>query len=601
MPSKKRRSNLPLLKHRISREALLTAIQQVRLRLEKQQGEDILHSFVQVLDFQALSTPNTHIIFGRNGVGKTHLLKAYYQFCENDFETNKLLPVYIDFKALQFDPALRSISIEELILRFYKHFVRAIVEHLRVFADKVITVSLLQKVFGGESKKRKDLIESSIDNLDALLNLERIEESLKTYVRTIEKADETTNQLRSKGSILAGISTKKIDAEIGVGVGASTEDIEKEKQKIEIVYGGLAVLDYDAIRSELEKIIELCGADAVNLLIDEWSAVNLSLQPLLAEMIRKTVGISNKIFLKIVALKYFTRTSALIDPPQRIGFQMGIDITELADLDALLSFDINKQGVKDFLTFVAYKHSCLLIPELEKYNAREFEDYLCKEVFENREAYFELVRSSEGNPRDFLTMLSACCSNAKAEAKTGDAKKISLEKVVKAALAYFIDIKAPEINSNPDAQKLFQKIFKCVTSHRQKLFLVSTEKALADNRIKELWHFRFIHLVNPSYEHLGPDHVPHEYSVYSIDYGKLVALKVSEAGETAVKKMISFLDPLLKLVGFRTDTLSNFAQDPKLGGKLKQIAGRALVKEVEIGELKDVQHLIDNCCIDSML
>jgi len=582
---------------------LLDSVQQLKFRVEKQQDlVDNLHSFVQVIDFSAVSTPNTQIIFGRNGVGKTHLLKAYYQFCEENFEKNKILPVYIDFKALQFDPALRTISIEDLILRFYKHFVRAIIEHLGAFADEVITVTVLQRFFGGESKDRKQQIESSINNLDSLLNLEQIEEYLKGYVKTFERANEDTSKMASHAGLSTEISSKRIDAQIGVGVGASTEEVEKEKEKIEIVYGGLAVIDYDSIRAELETIIESCGANAVILLIDEWSAVSLNLQPLLAEMIRKTVGVSNKIFLKIVALKYFTRTSALIDPPQRIGFQMGVDITELADLDNLLNYDIDKQGVKDFLTFVAYKHLCLSISELEKHTAREFEDYLCKEVFESRDAYFELVRSSEGNPRDFLTMLSSCCRNAKAEAITGEATKISLEKVVKAASAYFINAKAPEINSNADAEILFRKIFKCVTSHSQKLFLVSTDKALTDNRIKELWHFRFIHLVNPSYEHLGEDHVPHEYSVYSIDYGKLLSLKVSQAGETWVNKMVSSVNWLVKLFSPSIGgVLPSFAEDPKFGGKLKQIVGQALVNEVEIGELKDIQHLIDNCCIDSML
>ena len=41
-------------------------------------------------------------------------------------------------------------------------------------------------------------------------------------------------------------------------------------------------------------------------------SVSLSIKPLLAEMIRKTLAISNKIFLKIAALKYLPELVSLI-------------------------------------------------------------------------------------------------------------------------------------------------------------------------------------------------------------------------------------------------------------------------------------------------
>ena len=59
-----------------------------------QQPEDInnLATFVRIIDFAALISANSHIIYGRNGTGKTHLLKAFQEYCKGDYEHTKALP-----------------------------------------------------------------------------------------------------------------------------------------------------------------------------------------------------------------------------------------------------------------------------------------------------------------------------------------------------------------------------------------------------------------------------------------------------------------------------------------------------------------------------
>lgn len=590
----KKEAAMRTMKDQVSREDLQDAIVSIKLRAEKQPKlENDLQYFVQIIDFAALSAPNTQIIYGRNGTGKTHLLKAFYQYCESNFEDNKILPVYIDFKNLDLGPVLPRISLDDLILRFYRLFLRKIIDRLKEFSDKVITMSLLEKVFGGESKSRKQKIDESIEKLNSLLNMEQIEEQVKEYVRKVEKGKEGSSKIGGRVGISSQISTSKPEAQIGAGFEISAEEVEKAKETIELIYRGLAVINYESIRNELESIVEQCGAKAIILLVDEWSSVSLSIQPYLAEMIRKTIAVSNKVFLKIVTLKYLTQTSAIVDPPQRIGFQSGVDIIPLADLDLLLNYDIDQQGVKDFLTMVAYKHTCLELPALKEYSVTEFEDYLCSELFEKSSVYFELVRSSEGNPRDFLSVLSSCCITA----RLGDSKKISQKQVIEAAARFFTESKSPEIKNYPQANTLFNKIFRKVVQNRHKLFLISAEKAEYDRRIQALWHYRFIHLVMSSFTTVDEDRIPHEYAVYSMDYGKLLSLKVDKAGQ--------------ELVGI-ISTASSFSLATSVistiiirlyGRSLKQIMGRKHVsrKGVEAANLADVNYLVKNCIFDDLL
>ena len=59
-------------------ERIRSIIRSLAVRAE--QDEPIsghLRNFVRIVDFEKLSSSNTHIIFGRNGTGKTHLFRAY--------------------------------------------------------------------------------------------------------------------------------------------------------------------------------------------------------------------------------------------------------------------------------------------------------------------------------------------------------------------------------------------------------------------------------------------------------------------------------------------------------------------------------------------
>lgn len=587
----------------ISRKDMIEAIKAIKLRVEKQPaGVNSLENFVQTIDFNALSASNTQIIYGRNGTGKSHLLKAFSQHCEETYETTKVLPVYIDMRELELGPVLPSIPLDDLIIRFYRLFLTKVVEQLKKFSNKVITVSLLKSIFGGENKDRIQRIDQSIEKIYSILSLDNIEERVKEYVKKVELDKENTTKLAGKASMTSRLSLLKSEAQVGAGIDISAEESEKNKETIELIYNGLAIIDYNALRKELENTISQCGATSIILLIDEWSSVGLSIQAILAEMIRKTIGESNKVFLKIVALKYFTQMSAIIDFPQRVGFQFGVDISELLDLDNLLNCDINQQEVKDFLVIVAYKHLCLELPQLKNNSIQEFEEYLCSELFESEQVFYEVVRASEGNPRDFLSVLLACI----VAGKLGGTKKISRTSATRTAIKHFTVNKAPEIKNNPAANDLFEGIFNRVVQNGQKIFLVSANKALRDKRIQELWHYRFIHILDSSYIYLDKNQTPHEYFVYSMDYGKLLSVKVHKEGEKVINGMIKTVEFLSQIAAFDsiiTDVFEELIKTPEIGGPLKKFTGTFLVagKGVETANINNLNSLIPDCVVDDLL
>jgi hypothetical protein len=583
----------------INRVELLEAFQSIKLRVEKQPaGSDLLASFVPVVDFAGLWTANTNLIFGRHGTGKTHLLRAFSQYCRSNFEKRRILPVYIDFRDMDLGSIGTSISVEHLLSRFYRRFMAKIVECVGEFSEEVITVPLLETLFGGEAKTRKNEVNSILTRLRELLNHEVIEERIKEYVRKVENSKEGASKIQGKIGLSSGISLTGPTASLTAAAGITAEEVEKEKEKVEVVYHGLAVIDYESIREELEKLIDKTGAEAIIVLADEWSSVNMNVQPLLAEMIRKTIAISNKIFLKVGALQYLTRTSVLVDPPQKIGLQSGIDITVLADMDRLLNFDVDKQASKDFLTLVAYRHVATELPAVNDLSMDQFEAYLTEELFETPGVYLEVVRAAEGNPRDFLAILSSCCTSARA----ADSKKITAIQAISAAAMRFRDDKAPELRERPDVLSLYTRIFKSIVQNRQKLFLISADKAHSDDRLQQLWHYRFIHLVSASYQLMDDDNIPTEYCVYSMDYGKILSLKIDKRGEEIVAQLDATTDRMVSAIGSE-GILSGmlkvltfkFMRKP-----LARILGTHQVAEEGI-EHADISKLVQSSILDHLL
>jgi hypothetical protein len=600
-------SKLATLTEQISRRDLLNAIGSISLRAETEKDElNNLDNFVPVIDFDTLSTPNTQMIYGRNGTGKTHLLRAYREHCRKEYEETKILPVYIDFRQLDLFQVSSEITVSDLIVRFYRRFLYEVIEQLQEFSNATVTPGFLEKLFGGEAADRKASIDESIEHLLSLLSLRQFEEQVKERLRkqSIEQSSKSgvSGSIGASSSLSAsGVPTASIKGNFGL----TTEELQAEKETVELVFEGLAVLDYDAIRSQLENIIEQCGATAIVILVDEWSSVDLTVQPVLAEMIRKTLTISQRISLKIVAYPYATKTSAAIGAGrQKVGLQSGIDIGLLVNLDELLNLSVHRQGVKDFLTTVSYKHVGRKVSALTNHSTREYEEYLCRSIFEDEEAYFEVVRASEGNPRDYLNILSLCCNVA----RQSEDKRVSKTETIISSAGYFTGIKASTLDEESETADLYDQIFDRVVSKRNKLFLVTPRKAKRDARIQELWHYRFIHLVYDDFTAVAENITPRTYSVYSMDYGKLLSLKFNKAGQELADRIAAAAEHVIDsykipVVGGLLGPVISLILEKQIGGQLRKMGGTVVVAQngVEDADVSDVAYLVENLVIDDLL
>lgn len=581
------------------RDQILSAIRQLVFRSDQDDsGADYAESFVRVVDFEKLASRNTDILYGRNGTGKTHLLRAFEQFCFDDFVHAKALPVYIDCRQLDVQTLGSEISIERLLSVFYKRLIRKILTDLVEFTERTLTVDFLDRLFQSEGAVRRSKIDKSLAALKELLDEGSIDESLHSYVRKIERERDGSSKLSfgAEASLGgdAGGATGEAKAEGTVGRSVAWKD----KRNLETIYDGLAIIDYEQIRTHIVTIIENSGADSAVILIDEWSDLPRALQPLIAEMIRKTLGTQGPIALKIAALRFFCWPRATVEGRQPIGLT-GANLNVVADLDALFRFEAQGQAVKDFLTAVLYKHVVAIKPELGELTLWEFEKELCSKVFDGASPYQEIVRASEGNPRDFLRMIASSFKSD--EFETG--KKIGERQVLATAIDYFLNSKQPDIEHDSDLKSTFDDLFSLVATCKSKLFVVSSAVGEHNAKLRELWHYRFVHLVQQRVPVII-NGIPKQYDLYSMDYGKLLSLKLSAEG----RKWFETITTVSEVMGRMLDIfaglpfsipIESILETEGAKGKMQKFLGRTAVLQagLEHGSAEAIEQLIDKGCI----
>jgi hypothetical protein len=248
-----------------------------------------------------------------------------------------------------------------------------------------------------------------------------------------------------------------------------------------------------------------------------------------------------------------------------------------------------------------HKHLKSFEPGLDKLSVRDLEDVLCDSVFENEAAYGELIRSSEGNPRDFLRLLGKCANSVQTESD----KRITERMVFDAAISYFQEDKQPEIADRTAVIIAFEELFKLVTSKSCKVFAVSSAIGEKSDALRELWHYRFLHLVQERVPLYSKGDLK-EYDVYAMDYGKLLSLKLSREGEKNLGMIESAAVTLLgKLIGTTIllgPLISLALRNEKIGRPLRTKLARLTVRDVERSRFDSIDELVaEGCVADDIL
>jgi hypothetical protein len=500
------------------------------------------------------------IIYGRRGTGKTHLFGRLNEYYLENFETLKVIPVFIDGRNIACRSSLDEANSVISILISYRRFLDAIVTSIKNFINDTIVLSYFDKLWPIGSRNKK--LRRSQELTEELVQLVRFGAVEFAYGH----AESEIQQARSNdlsGQLAVDLKFKadiKELAENSASFGAGLKMAEScgSSKKLKIIYEGLTVIDYIKIQNCLEELIAILNAKSLVVLFDEWASITITNQPILAEMIRSTLVGGSRLGIKFACIPFYTRLSDSDDYGQTIGFPIGEEVFLDIDFDQICNPYLYLDDVMLFLLSILQKHLAAKVSDFKQASLEEWISYCTTEIFESQSEIKELVLASAGVPRDFLRIFSRAFRRA---AGTLPIKKRDLRIAIH---EFFTDEKRNSIDRRPSAKLLYELIFNkiCLPTNNY-IFFVSSEYANS-NVLKELWNYRLIHLLFQNYMAYAKG-LSGTYDIYIIDYGRYVSMRSNKKGESAYQSFEFLLSTLEILSSIPTNwLLQQFGADRAL-------------------------------------
>jgi hypothetical protein len=473
----------------------------VARRAEKATPEYLARTFVPVEPVPSLlESLDNQVIYGRRGTGKTHLLKYLAEKKKREGD----VALYVDLRTIGSSGGLYADTSQPLGLRATHLLVDLVEELHNQIRQLVEDTDTFDEVL--------DTLVPSLDDIGVAASQVRVVGSTESSVTISEGAEDSSGSNVSAAlhgsapSVSASVSKRRKHSR------KLTESRRKSGDEVLTVQFGL-------LGRALSSLLKAMAGRQLWLLLDEWSSVPRDLQPYLGDLLRRSFFPAAGICIKIGALERQSNFIEIADPgAEYVGIDLGADTAASLDLDDFLVFRSDRSHAVNFFSQLLYQHLWVLMStlgyEFQLKTAAAFRE-MCFTDF----AFDELVRASEGVPRDALNVAGLAAAIA------AD-KPITVRNIQIAARDYFLRDKEGKIPEK--AQVLLNGIVRdCV--RRETRVLALRRPAESDNYlVQSLYDNRLIHRIEQGVM-MGNDYSV-KYDLYLVDFGCFV--NMLSRGET---------------------------------------------------------------------
>jgi hypothetical protein len=479
-----------------------TALAKLLRRAEDEDLERLAETFVDVGPlFARLSTRDNQVIFGRRGTGKTHALAYLAERLRSNGDT----VVSVDLRLIGSNGGVYSeagVSLAEaatrLLLDVLGRIHEDLVDHVLEHADEnngvtAATLPLLDKLADAitevsvegetEQRDRRGLADASGSSDGLEIGLTPAGPAL----RAIAETNHYRRTVRERETLLRGVARHRVH--------------------------------FGQLGSVLQKLVPVVPGKRVWLLLDEWSSVPFALQPLLADLLRRSVLPIRGLTTKIAAIDHRSIFKVDRDDVSYLGFEVGSDVAADVDLDDYMVFSNDDATAVSFFAQLFTRHVMALSDEVAMPELVSSDEFI-KRAFASKKAFAELVRAGEGVPRDAINILGKAALKA-------DERRIALADVRGSARSWYLQDKEGAVKSKKDGLALLHWIIDEVIGHRRaRAFLL--RQGGENHLIQWLYDQRVVHLVKRGIA--AKDRPGVRYDAYALDYGCYVdLLATSEA------------------------------------------------------------------------
>jgi hypothetical protein len=474
--------------------AINIALLKIARRAERQDDLVLARTFV---DFgaviPALSSVDHHIIFGRRGTGKTHLLTVL----RNARAREGTVAIQIDMRVIGSATGVYGDPTLPISQRATRLLVDLLAEiHRQLFEQAIANDGQVNLGVAGPA-------------LDALLEAHAdVRVYGTTTVETIAAA-ETLHAAEAKLGLTLNAAAPGLVAEL------KGADNTKETVTAKKTTSGHEVhrVNFGNVGTAVRKIVEVLPKGQLWLLIDEWSVVPLDLQPILADLIRRALMPAKGLTVKIASIEQRSKFMTPDPNSGHIGIELGADVAAAVNLDDYMVFDNDEDKAVRFFQALFFSHVNAVLEDENRTPLKD-ETALISTAFTQVNAFVELVRACEGVPRDAINILSSAAQRA-------NDSTISVGDVRLAARSWYHANKEAAVSTHDAAKRLLSWLMdKVIKERRAKAFLL--ESGMRDPLIEFLYDERVLHVLRRGIA--AKDQPGHRYNVYGIDYGCYVDL-----------------------------------------------------------------------------
>lgn len=459
------------------------AVSRIAVRAERQENVgQLVDTFVDPGIGIQLDNDNNQIIYGRRGTGKTHVLKVAERQAQ---ATTNHFAIYVDMRTL----GSNSVFADEG---------RTI--HVRVTSLlKDILAELENGLLDWMTRPSVELPGTALEDLDTLSTA--ITRTVLTDVSaTLEES--AASEDRTSADTSVEISTRP-----ALRLGDRAEGVVTEGERVSRTGREIAPIYFQEVTQALRDVIQSAGIGRLMILLDEWTAVPLDLQPLLAEFLKRAFFTIPQVTVKIASLEYRSKFSEPLGRNNVMGFELGADISSVIELDDYYVYDRSAERTVEIFAELLFRHITAeaeaeqpdddeaqrRIPldaesyVLARYGLKDAEG-LIRRLFASEDAFKELVRAGEGVARDFINIFSSAFFSSVRRGRV----TIDVKAVQEAAREWYEKDKAPNIDEAQE-QVLRTIIENVIAERRARSFLLEKQYE-KDPLIMSLFDFRLLHL-----------------------------------------------------------------------------------------------------------
>jgi len=469
---------------------VLPALVHLPRRAERRSGDAIRRTFVDLGTLStSLSTEEHQIIYGRRGTGKTHALENLVQQIRSGEAT--------------------AISIDLRTIGSAGSYYLAGPDGIATGATRVI-VDLLEETHHQLLHRSLQLMDDGVDvtllvrHLDALAAASADVE----VVGNTETSEELASARRDNHSFGASVSGSP---SLALSVAAAEERSRTYKRS----QAGLErySLKFGPIARSLAGVVACLPHNTLWIVLDEWSALPLGVQPLVADFLRRCWLPVAGLVVKIAAIQARSQFN-LYGGGQYLGLELGADIMQDLDLDEYLAWNARSSRADEFFHLLFSQH----ISEYWRAKGRNIKPEEARQRLRYAippSDFPYLVMAGGGVPRDAISVASMAASES-------GYHKIDWQHISAATRKWFLNDKESYIRSDHASRRVLQNLRMYVKTQHRRGFMLDRHHDGRAPEIQDLYDARIVHRIVRG---VGPEA---KYDAFLLDFG-LYADMVSES------------------------------------------------------------------------